>query len=836
MAERKSPFLDTATTLGKIVAFFGVSALCGVLAAGLLVPVAAATGTAASGSIQFFDQLPSELKAGALATPSKIYASDGSLIATLYAENRQPVTLDQVSPNMVNAMLAIEDDRFYEHGGVDLQGIAGALVSNATAGTTRGASTITQQYVNNVIIDTNLQNDEEVVFSGQGKTVGDKLREIKLAIAVEKKQSKDEILEGYFNIVPFSGTTYGVQAAARYFFDVDAKDLNIAQSALLAGVVNGPTFYSPELNPDRALERRNLVLQAMLDKGRITQEEHDAAAATDLGLKITPVLNGCVGAEQAPYFCDYVEHLILNDENFGATLKDREKVLYRGGLTINTTLNATYQSAAQTAIVETANPDTTDAEIGHSMVSVEPGTGNILVMAQNTRYTPELAAGNSVQNFNVDEYQDGDPNKYLGGLGGFQPGSTYKPFTVAAWLDAGKSLNATLDGRKRTYPAGFSWNASCRPGGRYSIPEPWTPINYGDMNYKTTTVLDGLANSLNTITLAEANQLDLCKFQQMAFASGIHDGKSDSGEREMLSVDAPSTFGGGGDASPLAMATGFATFAAEGLSCKPRALTSVKAADGREFTVPEPQCEQVMKKEVAQGVNYATQQVMTKGSGLNLQVGVPTAGKTGTNDFRSQTWFMGYSTGISTASWIGNWKSNNSTMSDRLIGGRIYPEIDGSLIAGPSWKNYIQRIAGQYEAKPFANPPANILGTSGSMPRNTSPTPGPSSPAPAPAASTPAAAAAPADDSDADGQEEEKREDSDSGRNDGVVDNGAPQTGNNDAGQEKKAAPDISGNGTAGGVNIGGNGSPGAGNSNPGSNPAGSPGAGGGTPNPNGNG
>ncbi|MDK1326734.1 transglycosylase domain-containing protein [Arthrobacter sp. zg-Y1143] len=782
MAARKSPFFDTATTLGKLVAFFGISALCGVLAAGLLVPAAAAAGTAASGSIQFFDQLPSELQRGALATPSKIYANDGSLIATLYDENRQPVTLDQVSPNMVNAVLAIEDDRYYEHGGVDLQGIISALVSNVTNDTTRGASTITQQYVNNVIIDTNRQNDKEVVFSGN-KDYGDKLREMKLAIAVEKELSKDEILEGYFNIVPFSGTTYGVQAAARYFFNVDAKDLTIPQAALLAGVVNGTTYYSPEQNPERSLERRNLVLERMLETGRITQEEHDAAVATGLDLNVTPVSSNCVGAAQAPYFCDYVTRLITNDQAFGDTPEDREKLLQRGGLEIKTTLNATFQNAAQTAINETANPDSTDAEIGHSMVSVEPGTGKILVMAQNTRYTPELAPGNSVQNFNVDVYQDGDKSKYLNGLGGFQPGSTYKPFTVAAWLDSGRTLNTTLNGSKRTYPVGTRWNASCYEGGAYVSTDPWTPINYGDKNYKTTTVLDGLANSYNTITLAEAREIDLCKYQQMAFAAGVHNGKGEEGKEEMLSVDPPSTFGGGGDASPLSMATGFATFAAEGLMCKPIALESVTGADGTEYPVPEQSCSQVMRKEVAQGVNVATQRVMTNGSGLNLQVGVPTAGKTGTNDYRSQTWFMGYSTGMATASWIGNWKANNTTMSDKLIGGRVYPEIDGSLIAGPSWKNFIQRIAGQYTANPFTAPPASIMG--GGQPKATVPAP-PAAPAAdkdTPAAPAPAAPAP---------------------GGDGTGNNGGGNGGGNDGGNN--------GNGNGNGGNPGGGGGGAGGN------------------------
>ena len=758
MAARKSPLFDTATTLGKIVAFFGVSALCGVLAAGLLVPAAAATGTAASGSLQFFDNLPSELQAGALAEPSKIYAKDGSLIATVYEENRQPIKLDQVSPTMIDAMLAIEDDRFYEHGGVDMQGLIGALVSNVSSGTKRGASTITQQYVNNVIIDTNLRNDEEVVLSGSiNKTYGDKLREMKLAIAVEKQLSKEEILEGYFNIVPFSGTTFGVQAAAKFFFNVDASQLNIPQAALLAGVVNGPSVYSPVNNPDNAIARRNIVIGAMLDKGRITQEEHDAAIATGLDLNLTPVPSNCTGALQAPYFCDYVMNLIAHDERFGASEDERLGLLYRGGLSINTTLDPEIQAAAQTAINETANPDTTDAEIGHSMVSMEPGTGKILSMAQNTRYTPEAGQGNSVLNFNVDQYLNGDPNKPLGGIGGFQPGSTYKPFTVAAWLDSGKKLNDTLDGRKRTYPAGHSWNASCLPGGRYGIPEAWTPINYGDTNYKTTTVIDGLANSYNTITLAEANQLDLCKFQEMAFAAGIHNGKSSGGENVPLEVNPPSTFGGGGDASPLAMATGFATFAAEGLKCEPRALESVTAVDGRTFEVPPQDCQQVMKKEVAQGVNAATQQVMTKGSGQLLQIGLPVAGKTGTNDYRSQTWFMGYTTGMVTASWLGNWVwgDERGTMTGKQIGGRTYPEIDGSLIAGPSWKNFIQRIPGKYGANAFTAPPASIMGNVAPPPK--------AAPAPSPSAS--GAADTDKDKNDGGGGEEGKPEEKPGGDN-----------------------------------------------------------------------
>ncbi|WP_052273885.1 transglycosylase domain-containing protein [Arthrobacter sp. L77] len=714
MAARKSPLFDTATTLGKIIAFLGISCLAGVLAAGLLVPVAAAAGTGASASIEFFEELPAELEREALAQPTRIEAADGALIATLFEENRQPITLDQVSPTMQDALISIEDYRYYDHGGVDLEGILGAIASNVSSGTSRGASTITQQFVNNVLIDSARQNGGTITLSGGGKSVGDKLREMKLAIAVEKELSKEEILEGYLNIVPFSGNTYGVQAASKYFFDVDAKDLDIPQSALLAGLVNGPSAYSPTENPEGALQRRNLVISSMLTRGKITQEEHDAAIATDLGLNVTPTLSGCVGAAQAPYFCDYVSHLILNDPAYGETVEDREKVLYRSGLTIRTTLDTRVQAAAQTAVNETANPDTTDGSVGHSMTSIEPGTGNILSMAQNTRYIPGEAAGDSVLNFNVDQYQGGDPAKSLGGVGGFQPGSTFKPFTVAAWVDSGRSLNTAIDGRKRTYPEGDRWPASCLRGGAYTVltddGSGYTPQNYGDTNYGTFTVLRGLAQSYNTITMETARQLDMCRIFDIAYDMGVHNGKSAGGEPERLDVLAPGLIGGVQDVAPLSMVTAFAGFAAEGNVCQPRALTEVTAADGTSYPVAPVDCTQAVSKETARGVNYATQEVIESGSGQLLEFGdIPMAGKTGTNDQRSQTWFMGYNSGMATASWIGNWKEGNTSLSGLQIGGRTYPEIDGSLIAGPSWARFMQQIPDLHVGKSFVDPPSRMI-------------------------------------------------------------------------------------------------------------------------------
>ena len=365
--------------------------------------------------------------------------------------------------------------------------------------------------------------------------------------------------------------------------------------------------------------------------------------------------------------------------------------------------------------------------VGHSMVSLDPKTGNILSMAQNTRYNPELAQGTTVINFNVDSFDGGDPTKSLGGGGGFQPGSTYKPFTVAAWVEDGKSLNQVVDGSKRTYRQFDKWRASCEPGGQFLIQEEdgYTPQNYGDINYRNTTVLDGLAQSLNTITMSTAKQLDLCRIRDIAYGLGVHQAKSASGQEEAFGFQPSSLIGSGGEVAPMSMATAYSGFANEGTVCQPRALTEVTAVDGTSYPVPAVSCERKISQDVARGVNYATQRVMTQGSGQLLEYGnIPMAGKTGTNDARSQTWFMGYNSGMVTASWVGNFEGEGpeASMSGRQIGGRVYPEIDGSLIAGPSWARFMQQIPGLYVGTPFADPPSSMI--NGSQRGNTRPTPG----------------------------------------------------------------------------------------------------------------
>ena len=304
--------------------------------------------------------------------------------------------------------------------------------------------------------------EEQVILSGQ-KNIGDKLREMRLAIELEKKFTKERILEGYLNIVFFNRNAYGIEAAAQYYYSIPASKLNLPQAALLAGLVNSPSAYDPVTSPENAIQRRNQVLGAMLEQGKITQKEHDDAVVADVGLKIRPSNQGCAAAVMAPYFCGYVAQLILNNPAYGTDIEAREQKLRRGGLTITTTLDSRLQAAAQAQVNSTAGANPT--KWGASLVTIQPGTGKILAMAQNTVFLPQKGKFDTQLNFNVDS-KDANGND-LNGVGGFQPGSTMKPFTFAQWLHEGNKITQVVDASRREYPLGFPGGP---PAGRSSAP------------------------------------------------------------------------------------------------------------------------------------------------------------------------------------------------------------------------------------------------------------------------------------------------------------------------------------------------------------------------------
>jgi len=706
-------FRATGTTLGWLIGFLGVSAVCGALVAGLMMPAAAVTETVvADGSAALTTNLPNDVFSAPPAQMTRVLAADGSQIATLFNENRTRIPLDQMSPNIKNAIVAIEDYRFYQHGGIDPEGIFRALVVDAGGGH-QGASTLTQQYVTNMLNENLIAQgkDAQVVLNGQ-KGVNQKIQEMKLAIGLEEQYSKDQILAGYLNVVGFNSNAYGIQAASQYFFSVDAKDLTLPQAALLAGLVNGPSLYDPTVHPEAAKARRDLVLDAMLQHGYIDQQQHDDAVATPIQLKVKPPKQGCAYAPQAQYFCDYVIHEIENDPAYGATQDDRDQKIMAGGLTIKTTLDPRLQGPAQTQVDATAgaNPD----KWGASLVSIEPGTGKVLAMAQNSRKLPGQGTGFvSDYNFNVDG-SDAAGNG-LGGVGGMQPGSTMKPVTLAAWLGEGKSTDQVVDASRRRYGIDYPWKTTCHPVQGWfdsTVPQSKDLQNDEPNWYRPMTVREGIYQSINTATFASLAGLnDVCDVQRAADAIGLHLG---SGKDEKIDLSTLGNILGSQNVAPLTMANAFATFAANGTYCTPTSITEVDDAQGNKIGGQTSSCQPgALKPDVAKAVTNVLQDVLTKGSGLLIpqKLGVPDAAKTGTNEYNNQTWVVGYTKGLATASFFGDPFNGGP---DRLgrnitVNGKFYPAVDGAFIAGPQWAKYMQAAVGFYDHGNFDAPPQNLI-------------------------------------------------------------------------------------------------------------------------------
>ncbi|WP_217146639.1 transglycosylase domain-containing protein, partial [Streptomyces sp. AC627_RSS907] len=324
------------------------------------------------------------MKTPPLSERTTILDVKGNEIAKIYSRDRTVVDLADISPHMQKAIVAIEDARFYEHGAVDLKGVLRALNKNAqSGGVSEGASTLTQQYVKNVFIE-EAGNDSGKFAAATEQSIGRKIKELKYAIQVEKELGKKRILQNYLNITFFGQQAYGVEAAARRYFSKSAKDLNLEQSALLAGLVQSPSRYDPVNDPREATKRRNMVLKRMADVKDITPQQAEAARKKPLGLKVSKPKNGCITAVRgAGFFCDYVRQSFLTDPIFGKTSKERAKRWNQGGLTIRTTLDPQAQNSVQKSITDHVYQ--TDS-VATAVTLVEPGSGRIIGMGQSRPY------------------------------------------------------------------------------------------------------------------------------------------------------------------------------------------------------------------------------------------------------------------------------------------------------------------------------------------------------------------------------------------------------------------------------------------------------------------
>jgi membrane peptidoglycan carboxypeptidase len=661
--------------LGAFAGLVGVSAVAGILVTAMVAPALAVTSMTVNTSIGVFDSIPDYIELTTLPQRNTLYGMKGGVptpFAQVFNQNREEVSWSNVSPFVKDAVVAAEDRRFYEHGGVDLASLARAtqgFVSSGGEAASGGGSTLAMQLVKNirVVQALNLPTEQErtAAYKAAIEASPDrKLKEMKLAIGLEKRYTKNEILLAYLNIAGFGGTTYGIESAAQQYYSVSAKDLTLVQAASLIGIVQQPNVRNlndPKKYPANKA-RRDLILNNMLELGSINQQQHDDAVNTPVEPKLSTPNNGCLNASEAQFFCDYV---IANVENFpqlGATPTERRANWNRGGYELYTTIDLDQQAVAQAQIDANVPGTDTRYEIGAALNAVEAGTGRILTMAQNKKFNNTLDGGDATTtsvNYNTD--------KAYGGSGGFQTGSTYKIFTLVDWLQNGHGVNEVVNGnavRRSSAPA------SCRPGGVWKVSGPPVILrNDGGINPGPVSVRRATAQSINNAFFDMALKMDLCEIRDVAESMGVHTAKGEELNTTLSSVL------GTNELAPLTMSAAIATIASGGTYCEPIVLDKVVGPDGKELPGQNANCRAALSADVAAAAAYALSGPTggypgwTTGSAANPRDGHALIGKTGTTDNRENSWMLASTSKVSMVVWVGNIKGHQDLGRVNVAGG-----------------------------------------------------------------------------------------------------------------------------------------------------------------------
>ncbi|TXL60650.1 transglycosylase domain-containing protein [Aeromicrobium terrae] len=665
-----------------------LAALAGVVVAAVLVPGVAFMAVTANNVSNDLVDLPLELQVQPNPQTTRLLASDGSLLAYFYQENRQDVPLEGIAPIMQEALLSIEDNRFYEHGALDLKGTLRALVNNASDGQTQGGSSITQQLVKLTLVQQ--ATTKEQVRAATAKSTARKIRELKLAIAYEREHTKKEILERYFNIAYFGDGAYGIRSAAYHYFSVSPDKLNTLQAATLAGLVKNPVEFDPRIYPERALQRRNTVLQVMERLGKLPSDQAEDLMAKPLGLKIKSFPNGCV-ASKAEFSCDYIRRYLLREPALGATLKERQARLERGGLTIKTNIDVRMQKAINKAVTSTVGAK--DKAIG-SMALVEPGTGKVRGIAQSKPMGRNKKKGQSFIDYSV-------PTRY-GDSVGFQAGSTFKMFTVAAALKKGIPVSKTYKSPQNLLMRAGTY-FDCEGGG------------VGDWPVKNSTgagtfnMYRGTRQSVNTYFAQLERDAGLCNTVKAAQSMGI---PVDTDSKDHFTdVVGPFTLGVT-YVSPLDMAAAYATPASGGIYCEPMPVDQIVDQNRKVIKKYTKQCDRAMDKDVAAQINDILTGLQKPGgfgysNGTALRI--PSAAKTGTTNDNKSVWYMGYTPELVAASMIAGVDSKGKPRSLAGVTLRGVPvsfaRAGGSSLAGPMWKIAMGVIQDYLSPVAFDPPP-----------------------------------------------------------------------------------------------------------------------------------
>ncbi len=704
--------------LGGVLGFVGMSAVAGVLVTVAVTPAIALSGITATNTIGIFESLPEFLAIDQLSQKSNIYASqsDGSpvLLASFYDQNRVEVASDQISQFAKDAAVAGEDPRYFEHGGIDIEGTVKGAVQTVAGGDTRGGSSITQQYVKNVLVQKcevmNDNKERKACYTNATETSIDrKLKEMRLAIGVEKKYSKDQILQSYLNITGFGGTVYGIESAANYYYSTTAANLTLPQAASLVAIVNNPYKFQldrPDSETNGAANgyaankvRRDYILHEMLQHKKITHADYTAAIATPIEPVIQEPSTGCQTAGDNAYFCDYVVKKLQTDPTFGSDADTRMMNFRRGGYEVYTSLDLDLQAAAVDTMKRNV-PETFDGwDVGGVISSVQVGTGRVLAMTQNKQYSQEQSVLDSGAqytgiNYNTDQTE--------GGSSGFQPGSTYKVFTLAEWLKEGHSLNERVDSRVKSDWGTFqdSCDGPQNYGGGFA-PKNDSRSETGS-NYSA---LESTMYSYNTGFTGMAKKLDLCAIGKTAQSFGVHRANGDPLQHSAATIL------GTEEIAPLTMAAAFAGIANNGNTCSPIVIDKIIGADGTEIPAPASTCTQSVDPAVAAGMQYAMKRGIESGTGATsydrTSPKVPMIGKTGTTDNNYDTWMTGSSSKVATVAGVVSLRGGPNGTADQR---RVYFDSGQAATARHRmWPDVMSVANAKYGGDEFPDASSSVL-------------------------------------------------------------------------------------------------------------------------------